>query len=90
MYLHLGADITLPLEEVLCIIDLRNIARLPVNKTFIRQAEKDKQLRRVGPDEEMKTMILTPETVYLSPISSATLKKRIQDHSWLELTVGSP
>ena len=84
MYLHLGGDISLPLEEMLCIIDLRNISRLPVNQMFLKEADKANKLRRVGEGEEMKSLILTNETVYLSPISSATLKRRITSHSWLE------
>ncbi len=84
MYLHVGGDISLPLEEIFCIVDLRNIARLPINQAFIKRAQEDRNLRRVGDGEDMKSMILSTHSVYLSPISSATLRRRIQDHSWLE------
>jgi hypothetical protein len=38
-------------------------------------SQQDKKLERIG-EEEAKSIVVTKNTVYYSPISSSTLKKR--------------
>ena len=84
MYLHLGGDVSLPLHELLCIIDLRTPSVSTANMAFTRAAGAEKRVHKGGEDDEFRSMIITSETVYFSPISSATLKRRIKSLSWLQ------
>ena len=76
MFLHLGADTVIPLRDVISITDIK-VARSGINEEFLRGKGEEKLISDVsgGP---AKSFIVTDKTVYLSAISSTTLKKRAQ------------
>lgn len=74
MFLHLGADTVIPLADVISINDLKSV-RSSINKNFIQNMRDQNKVIQVSA-EEPKSFIITDHMVYLSAISSLTLKKR--------------
>jgi len=74
MYLHLGGDTVVRMRDVIAILNAENSSPAPDLKHLLEGAQKRGALKRVT--GEMKAVIVTNGDVYLSPISSTTLKKR--------------
>jgi hypothetical protein len=75
MFLHLGSDKIIRASELIAIFDLSIEKSSKISKQFIEQANKDKRIEVIG-EEECKSLVVTRNKVYYSPISSTTLKKR--------------
>lgn len=74
MFLHLGADMVVPLRDVIAITDLKS-AKSGINKDFLNKMQDEKKVIDVS-EKNAKSFIITNKKVYLSAISSLTLKKR--------------
>ena len=77
MFLHLGADMVVPLRDVIAITDLKT-AKSGINSDFIKKMRDEKKVLDVS-ENDAKSFIITTNKVYLSAISSLTLKKRASD-----------
>ena len=80
MYLHLGQDTVVKTDDLIGIFDLDNTTVSKGTRTFLAQAEKRGQVVSVT-DDLPKTFVVCGKNkkscrVYLSLISSATLRKR--------------
>jgi len=79
MYLHLGQDVLVLLDEVVGIFDIENSSLAKSTRNYLAEAEKNKKVINVS-SEMPKSFIVCEingrETVYVSQISSQTLKKR--------------
>lgn len=73
MFLHLGQDVVIPLDQVISIVRLADYES-EINKIFLKTAEEEGFVIQLG--EEPISCIVTSAHVYLSPISVQTLKKR--------------
>lgn len=67
MFLHIGGDTLVRSKDLIAII---NVEDSPVPCEVVNPI-------RIAPEENFKSVIYTIKKVYLSPISSLTLKKRI-------------
>lgn len=76
MFLHLGADTVIPLRDVIAITDIK-AAKSGINDEFLRLMHEEKMINDVS-DGNAKSFVVTEKIVYLSAISSSTLKKRAQ------------
>jgi len=74
MFLHLGADTVIPLKEVISITDFKE-GKSDINKEFIDLMVEENMINDVS-DGNPKCFIVTDKIVYVSAISSTTLKKR--------------
>ena len=74
MFLHLGADLVVPLRDVIAITDLK-AGKSNINKEFLSKLQEEKKVIDVS-DKAAKSFIITTKFIYLSAISSMTLKKR--------------
>jgi len=75
VFLHLGADTVIPLKNLIAIFDLK-AGRIPVsNRNFINKNTLEKKVIDVS-NGNAKSFIVTSKEIYLSGISSLTLKKR--------------
>lgn len=77
MFLHLGADTIIPLKEVISITDYKN-GKSEINKEFIDLMVEERMIKDVS-EGSPKCFIVTEKIVYVSAISSTTLKKRAQN-----------
>jgi regulator of extracellular matrix RemA (YlzA/DUF370 family) len=74
MFLHLGADMVVSLRDVIAITGLKS-KKSSTNNDFIDKMRNEKKIIDVS-ENDAKSFIITTNKVYLSAISSLTLKKR--------------
>ncbi len=74
MFLHLGADTVVPLDTVIAITDIKTV-NSPINREFLKIMKDEKLVYDIS-ENDPKSFIITDKIVYLSAISSLTLKKR--------------
>ncbi len=77
MFIHLGGEKIIRASELIAIFDISIEASSKISKQFIVNALNAKITERIG-EEDPKSLVVTAEKVYYSPISSTTLKKRAQ------------
>lgn len=75
MYIHLGGERIVRDSELVAIFDISIEQSSRISKQFVSYASKRKHLEKIG-EEEPKSIVVTRQKVYYSPISSSTLKKR--------------
>ncbi|WP_059050455.1 extracellular matrix regulator RemB [Paenibacillus senegalimassiliensis] len=75
MYIHLGGEKVILSSELVAIFDITIEKSSKISKQFIQHALKEKNVVRIG-EEEAKSIVVTQDEIYYSPISSATLKKK--------------
>jgi extracellular matrix regulatory protein B len=77
MYVHIGGECTISDKFIVGIFDFDGTttdASDTVN--FIRRAEEDGRVEIVSPDIP-RSFVVTMDRVYITPISAATLKRRL-------------
>ncbi|QIB27856.1 extracellular matrix regulator RemB [Caloranaerobacter azorensis] len=88
MFLHLGKDCVIPLEDIICIIDHKSL-KSKDTREFFNIAEEEGFIENIT-DKKIKSYIITEKTyidkkssskirksiIYCSNISSTTLNKR--------------
>jgi hypothetical protein len=73
MYIHIGEDINIRARDIISILDKGSVNNSPLVEEFLK-ARKEKVINLSK--NPFKSIIVTYDNVYLSPISSGTLKKR--------------
>lgn len=80
MYLHLGQDTVITLETILGIFDLETTTVSKVTRDYLSKATKSNRVVTVSTELPKSFVVCRNEaggtTVYVSPISPATLLKR--------------
>jgi hypothetical protein len=74
MFLHLGSDIVVALVDIVSINDYKSF-RSVVNREFIKKMKSKNFIIDIS-ENDPKSFVVTKSKVYLSAISSLTLKKR--------------
>ena len=74
MFLHLGADTIIPLKNVILIADCKE-GSSNINSEFLHTMHEEALIYDVSGGKP-KSFVIADEKVYLSAISSLTLKKR--------------
>lgn len=77
MYLHLGADCMVKNSEIIAVFNLRHPQSL-VYSDYVKKYGAHYTIVDVSGGEDYSSCILTKDTLYLSAISSLTLKKRVE------------
>ena len=82
MYLHLGSNISVPTGDIVGIFDLDNSSTSPITRSFLRSAEEEGMVINVGEELPKSIVVCCPQgswqRIYISPLSSATLLKRLE------------
>lgn len=76
MFLHLGSDRVIPLKNIIAITDMA-IVKSGINQDFIKLKRSKKVVEDIS-EGNAKSFIITDKKVYLSAISTITLKKRAE------------
>ncbi len=76
VFIHLGGDVTVSTKHVIAILDSRN-AELEATQEFLRDMERQGLVFTID-DKDRKSFVITDTCVYISPISTVTLKKRAE------------
>jgi Domain of unknown function (DUF370). len=74
MFLHLGADTVIPLRNVIAILDL-SITNSSITSEYVKNVKEKNKTIDIS-NNSAKSFIITDQNIYLSAISSQTLKKR--------------
>ncbi len=82
MYLHLGGDVVVSIQEVVGIFDARLLEGNEDNRQFMEAARAHGRIRAEVPPAECKAVVVTTGGVYTSVISSLTLQKRVMNVQW--------
>jgi hypothetical protein len=75
MYIHLGGEKIIRTSQVVAIFDISIEQSSKLSRQFVAHAQKNRGVETIG-EEEPKSIVVTEERVYYSPISTSTLKKR--------------
>ncbi len=79
MYIHLGEDISVSDKNVIGVFDLENTTIGQDTRKYLNRTQKQGKAVNISKEMPKSFVICTEnggETVYISPISVATLKKR--------------
>mgnify|MGYP003482742579 CR=1 FL=1 len=83
MYLSIGNDMAVRERSVIGIFDLDNSSTSHITRKFLRNAEEEGMVISVGEDLPKSIVVCCPagswQRVYISPLSSATLLKRLEN-----------
>lgn len=85
MYLHLGQDVVVRQQDIVGVFDMENTTISRYTRSYLSKAEKGGRVEYVSMDLPKSFIVCDPEkkqghkqkdTVYVSQISPATLRKR--------------
>lgn len=79
MYLHIGGDFLLRSEDIVGIFDIENTSVSKITKEFLKESEKNKKVITTSYDLPRSYVLDKESRVFISPISPATLLKRIEN-----------
>ena len=82
MYVHLGGEVVVPIQEIIGIFDARLIEGNDDNQYFMSTARSQGRMRAEAPLEDRKSVVVTTGGVYTSAISSLTLVRRVMNVQW--------
>lgn len=78
MFIHLGENTVITDKNILGIFDMDTSTVNKATRDYLSKAEKDKKIKYVSYDLP-KSFIVTDDFVYVSPINTATLNKRVKN-----------
>ncbi len=85
MYLHIGSDRMVYSGDIIAIFDFENTTTSKITREFLAVSQEEEFIVNVSEEDLPKSFIVTEfrgkNTVYISPISSATLIKRLKEDS---------
>lgn len=76
MFLHLGGDFLINQEKIITILDLETAMKNTTSENFLNNIKRSENINYISELGKEKSLIITTEGNYLSPISSTTLLKR--------------
>lgn len=76
MFLHLGGDVVINQEKIVAILDYQSSLTNDNMDVFLHNIKESQQVHFVSEQGKGKSLVVTTEGYYISPISSTTLLKR--------------
>lgn len=78
MFVHIGGEYTILIDSIIGLVNLETVqASSSDMNDFLRQQEEENILEYVS-EEIPRSLVLTDDRTYVSPLSVLTLKKRIE------------
>ncbi len=81
MFLHLGGDIMVSQDKIIAILDIETAIKNADTEKYLKKINNSGLITHVSDVGKEKSLVITTDTNYLSPISSTTLLKRSQFNS---------
>lgn len=75
MFVHIGGTTVIQAKEIIAIFNIDVQSTSPVTEQFLQRAKKAGQVEVIDTDET-KSVVITENRIFYSPISSLTLKRR--------------
>lgn len=83
MFIHLGGDVIIRSKDIIAILNRDVQERASVTNTYL-QAEEQRKTKTVISADYIKSIVVTNDDIYYSPVSSLTLNRRAQGKSIME------
>ena len=80
MYLHLGSDVSVHVDEIAGIFDIEKVTVDRYMKEYLSYCQKQGKIYYVSLDMP-KSFVVCTDTVYITNVSCLTLKKRFEEIS---------
>ncbi|MFB1051702.1 extracellular matrix regulator RemB [Paraliobacillus sp. JSM ZJ581] len=75
MFIHIGGDDIIESKDVIAMIDYQYISSSTINEKMVKNQQKANNVSTLD-GEETKSIVITNDHIYYSPLSVLTLKKR--------------
>lgn len=75
MLVHLGKDVAVPMESIIMILDSK-ISKFPALRDFLEIVKEEGFVHELAAPGKERSYIISDRGFFISPVSSATLKKR--------------
>jgi len=75
MFLHIGSEIMVSADDIISIYDMEIFSEGD-NQNFLKELQAERKITVVDKKVKAKSLVLTNDKAYLSPISATTLKNR--------------
>ncbi|UOE94147.1 extracellular matrix/biofilm biosynthesis regulator RemA family protein [Alkalihalobacillus sp. LMS39] len=75
MFIHLGGDTVIRSKDVIAILNSDMKDSSGITKEFLQAHKKESNVQEIS-QEIVKSIVVTMDKIYYSPISSVTLKRR--------------
>lgn len=82
MFLHLGSELLVLKKDIIGIFDYDIVKKSKDTKEFMEIAINEGTINKIKGNNKHKSFVITDKQVYLSPISSLTLEKRILNYEY--------
>jgi hypothetical protein len=82
VYVHLGGDVVVPIQDIVGIFDARIVEGNEDNQRFLEAARTHGRMVAEIPIQDRKAVVVTTDGVYTSAISSLTLVRRVTNVQW--------
>lgn len=82
MYIHLGNDCSIRRSNIIAVLDMDNATLSKNTREFFRIAEEEGFIESISNDIPKSAVICEIDNkskIYLSPVASSTIRKRIAD-----------
>ena len=84
MYLHLGSNVSVPVEDIIAVFDMDNATTAKSTREYLKAAEDEGMVAAVGGDLPKSLVVCSPrgswQRVYISPLAPATLLGRLESN----------
>lgn len=88
MFLHLGGDVVIKEKDIIAIMDMDTSSYSKITREYLKNAEKSEDVVNVSFEDLPKSYVVCREDnkrkVYISPISSVTLLKRVNNSRFIK------
>ena len=81
-YLHIGGEVDLRSEEIVCICDMDNATASYITRASLRLAEEEGRVFNAAEDLPRSFILCADGSIYLSGLSSAALLRRSETESY--------
>ncbi|AGA67583.1 hypothetical protein Desdi_0005 [Desulfitobacterium dichloroeliminans LMG P-21439] len=76
MFLHLGGDVLISQDRIIAILDLETAMQNATSEIFLKEIKENKKINYISEQGKEKSLVITSQGNFFSPISSSTLLKR--------------
>ncbi|MDT8863024.1 DUF370 domain-containing protein [Alkalihalobacillus sp. MEB130] len=84
MFIHLGGDVIIRSKDIIAILNSDSKEQSSITSTYLKEEEKRKKKVVISTDY-IKSIVLTDDEIYYSPVSSLTLNRRAQGKALMDL-----
>lgn len=83
MYLHLGSDVSVIIDDVIGIFDIEKVTVDKYMKDYLSYCQKQGKIYYVSLDMP-KSIVICTDTVYITNVSCLTLRRRAEEISFIQ------